>query len=135
MTIYKPKPISLAMIICDTIIEDSKTGKKSIIGMFNNIFSEKIPCIHSQISILILLTEGTGKYPIKVRCLQVGEEKEILTINGNINFENPHQIVDMNIELDGVEFPQYGDYRFEVLTRDTLICARRFTVSKVKKKR
>ncbi len=32
-----PTPIGLAIVICDQIIEDKLTGKKSLIGIFNQI--------------------------------------------------------------------------------------------------
>ena len=38
----KPSPIPLTMVICDTVIDDRKTGKKSLIGLFNNINADRV---------------------------------------------------------------------------------------------
>ncbi|HPS20628.1 MAG TPA: hypothetical protein PKY78_06550 [Candidatus Omnitrophota bacterium] len=125
----KPSPIPLTMVICDTVIDDRKTGKKSLIGLFNNINAEKVPFIHSRMNVFICLTEGVGDYAGRLRCINMNTEKILFEMNGNVHFTNPHQVVEFDFELCGLNFPQFGEYRFELLCNDKLVIARQFKIT------
>lgn len=131
----KPSLISLSMVICDTVIDDRRTGKKSLVGLFNNITSSVIPCVHPRLNVFVSLTEGNGDYVAKLRCLKVGDEKEIFFMEGPVRFSDPRQILEFNFEILGIAFPDYGDYRFEFLCNDVPIIARKFRVSQNKQNR
>lgn len=124
----KPKLIALAMIVCDMVIDDRKTGKKSLIGMFNNITAAKVPSIHPRLNVFISLTEGNGEYAGKLRCSYVNENKPVAEIGGPISFKNPQQIIEFNFELRGLPLIKYGNYRFDFLCNDELLISRKFTV-------
>lgn len=128
----KPRPHHLAMVICDSVIEDKVTGKKSLIGIFNNIHASNAPCIHPRLNVFVALTEGHGAYKMLLRCLKVGDELEILKMEGDLSFSDPRQIVEFNCEIAGLSFPSYGDYRFEILFDGIPIVARKFQVSQNK---
>lgn len=129
--IKKPRPIPLAMLIFDTLIEDRMTGKKSLIGMFNNINSAVAPCIHPQISVFLVMTEGIGDYEGVLRCVNDEEAKPIMEMKGPVAFKDPNQIVEINFELRNVRFPRYGEYRFEFSCGGELLISRKFAVSPV----
>lgn len=61
-------PIGLALIPCDCIIEDKKTCKKSLIGIFGNINVNALPCPMPSTSILVSMTGGTGEYLCEIIC-------------------------------------------------------------------
>ncbi len=127
--IKKPKPMALVMAICDVVIDDKTTGKKSLVGLFNNITTSTVPCAHPRLNVFLSLTEGTGVYTMRLRCLQVGKETDLFGMEGQINFQSPKQIVEFNFEMINVPFPDYGEYRFEVLCDSEPIIARRFQIS------
>lgn len=129
----KPNPMHLSMVICDSVIEDKLTGKKSLIGIFNNINVYTVPCVHPRLNVFIALTEGNGQYKVQMRCLKVGDERKILSIDGEVSFNEPRQIIELNFDIAGMKFPDYGDYRFEFLTEGRLVVARKFRVSEINK--
>ena len=63
----KPTPIGLAIVVCDQIIEDKLTGKKSLIGIFNQIGTNNFPCRHPQMCVFVSLTEGRGQCAARLR--------------------------------------------------------------------
>ena len=83
----KPVPIPLAMLICDTVIEDKLTGKKSLIGLFNSINAKSVPITHPSLNVYITLTEGRGSYEGKLRCLI--DNDTVLEIGGPLTFKHP----------------------------------------------
>ncbi|MBU1783832.1 MAG: hypothetical protein KJ995_05460 [Candidatus Omnitrophica bacterium] len=128
--ISKPKPIPLAMIICDTVIEDKKTGKKSLIGIFDNINSPVAPCVHSRLNIFVSLTEGIGQYVGKMRCVQSDTNAVIFENTGEMIFKDRHQRIEFNFELYSLRFPEFGKYRFDFFCDDQPIIGRKFNVIK-----
>lgn len=130
----KPKPIPLAMILCDTMIEDRLTGKKSLIGIFNNIAARKIPCQHANLNVFCILTEGIGQYRGCLRCTSLTDGKSILNISGPINFPNRLATAEFNFELKNVVFPLAGQYVFELLCDDQPVISRKFNVAQLKTK-
>ena len=127
----KPNPIPLAMIICDLVIEDRLTGKKSLIGLFDDITAKKVPTTHSSLNVYVALTEGHGSYEIKLKCL--AESDVVLELGGPVLFKNPHQIVEWNFTLRNLHLPKYGKYRFDLLCNDKLVISKKFKVSPITK--
>lgn len=125
----KPKLIPLSMIICDTVIEDRKTGKKTLVGLFNKINARNVPVTITSFNVYIALTEGNGIYESKLKCLK--DEKHVLEIEGPVDFHSPRQIVEMNYTLRNIVFPEYGEYRIELLCNDTLVISRKFNISPI----
>ncbi len=128
--ISKPKPIPLAMVICDTVIEDKKTGKKSLIGMFDNIGSAVIPCVHSRLNVFVSLTEGVGQYAGKMRCTSSDTNAVVFESTVEMMFKDRHQRIELNFELFNLRFPEFGEYRFDLLCDDQPIIGRKFNVIK-----
>jgi hypothetical protein len=124
----KPMPIALAMIICDTVIEDKLTNKKTLIGVFNRVNSPKAPCIHPCVNVFLSLTEGIGEYDCTLKCIEVSTEKSILDLKGKINFTDRKEIAELNFELRGIMFPNFGEYRFEFYSNNEPLISRRFLV-------
>ena len=127
--VIKAKLIPLSMVRCDTVIEDKRTGKKSLVGLFNNITVAKAPCTHPRLNVFISLTEGNGDYVGRLRCIKEGDEQEIFAMEGQVRFSNPRQILEYNFEIIGMAFPDFGNYRFEFLCNNELVIARKFMVS------
>ncbi|MDD4909825.1 MAG: hypothetical protein PHR44_04005 [Candidatus Omnitrophica bacterium] len=128
----KPNPIPLAMVLCDMVIDDRKTGKKSLVGIFSNINATKVPCIHPRLNVFISLTEGNGEYAGKLKCLYVDKDKTVAELAGPILFQSPHQIIDFNFELCGLPLVAFGNYRFDFYCNEELVISRKFTVSQRK---
>ena len=54
-------PQVLAMVICDTVIDDRISGKKSLIGLFDAIATTHLPCTVNELYVFLALTEHTTK--------------------------------------------------------------------------
>jgi hypothetical protein len=124
-----PTPSGLAIVVCDQIIEDKLTNKKSLIGIFNNINAGSFPCRHPQISVFVSLTEGRGTCNARLRI--VGEESDevIADVNGPIQFPDVNAVVELVFNLVGLVFPSPGLYSIEFYCDDALVLERRFHVS------
>ncbi len=131
----KPIPKPLAMIICDMVMDDRKTGKKILIGTFNNIDAVNFPVMHMQLSIFLSLTNGHGRYQGCLRCVNLSSGKSIVDLKGPIAFPNPLDVVEINFVLRKMIFPVPGMYAFQLFCDDELILDRKFKVSKIGKQK
>lgn len=128
----KPPPISSGLIICDTVIEDRLTNKKSLIGVFNNISAKNVPIKHSNVHLFSILQDGRGIYKARVTCTHRETQKTILEISGDINFGEGISVIELSFSLRGIVFEHFGIYDFDFFCDDRPVASRSFTVSQIK---
>ncbi len=124
----RPKLIPLSMVICDSVIQDIKTRKKSLIGIFSQINAVVVPVQHPHISVFLVLTEGNGRYVCDLRCVRDDDGAVIMKAQGAIEFKDPQQILELVFDLKGPVFPAFGHYRFEFLAEQDPVISRKITV-------
>ncbi len=111
-----PDPICLNVILCDTVIEDKRTGKKTLVGVFNEILVTRLPAQHDCMFLFVSLTNCRGQHDVTIQISREVEEGEqtIVQINGQINGQNPVEVVDLVFELRGVPIASAGVYHIDV---------------------
>src|SRR4051812_28041201 len=57
-------PEVLAMILCDLVITDVETNKKSLIGLFDQVETATLPCVVHELHVYLSLTDGHGVLPV-----------------------------------------------------------------------
>ena len=128
----QPIPSGLAIVVCDLIIEDKLTSKKSLIGIFNQIATQDFPYRHPQISVFVSLTEGRGQCAARLRIIHDESDHVVAEVKGSIEFPDIHAVFELNFNLVGLVFPQPGTYSIEFYCDDALVLERRFNVTHVK---
>ncbi len=124
-------PQVLAMIICDMVIDDRNSGKKSLIGLFDAIATTALPCTINELHVYVALTDGYGTLNAKVRCVKAATDDELFGVTEEVKFPDPLAVVERNLSFCGFEFPDAGEYRFQLYADKTLLCERKFHVSLV----
>ncbi len=130
-----PSPTCSAIIVCDGVIEDRRTNKKSLIGLFNRVLCRQIPTTLQQLTIFVQLTGGHGKYKLSVRLISLSHEAAVpvIEIGGTVEFPSPTDVVEIVFELKPVAFEVEGKHSIEVLANGIPIGATNFIVSKLEK--
>lgn len=103
-------PMGLSLIVCDTVIEDKHTSKKSLIGLFDRIQAQRLPCTHPAMSVFVSVTGGRGEYPCEILCRHQDGQTMAFSAKGQVVLRDPRQVVDMVFRLSGVRFPAEGLY-------------------------
>lgn len=124
----KEKPIAEALIICDEIITEAITNKKSLIGTFNSIVSHSFPMQHPKLCVYTAMTNGQGHMSGELRCVRLDDQQEIFKAAGEVQFADPTQVVELSFNLRNIPFERPGLYSFELITADELLLEKRFTV-------
>ena len=119
----------VAMIICDQIITEMGTNKKSIIGCFNNVFSPTFPCVHPTFFVFIMLTNGRGGFKTKLKCINEKDNSVLFEVGGSVIFNDPMQTAEIAFKLVNLTFPNAGSYAIQLWCDDDLLMPRKINVT------
>lgn len=126
-------PTLNAMLICDQVIAERRTNKKSLIGIFENINAPKFPFTHSSLSIYIKLTEAKGKYKFRLELVDL-EKNEVIGKGETpkpLNFDDSLKTHELVFVMNTLEFKHPGKYEFRVFANNNLFAQKTFQVKKV----
>ena len=123
-----PPPVLLAILICDTIIDDRRTNKKSLIGLFNQITAVEVPVQHPSLHLFVSLTNGHNVAEGIVRVVESDSDEVLSEMSGEIEFPDPMAVVELDFAIHDIVFPDEGEYRFQIICNDVLLGERRFVV-------
>lgn len=123
-----PQPRVNAIIICDALITDRDTGKRSLIGVFTNIRARTFPAAHPQLSVYVRLIDAQGWYAVKLELVRV-ETMETIG-EGTIQVEIPDRLRyhEIGFNLRGLSFPAPGQYEFRLYANDAYLTHQTFQV-------
>ena len=120
-------PVCVATVICNEIIEDKRTGNKSIIGIFNAIATTLVPATHPRMTVMASVTNAEREITVRL-ILRGPEGREMLSAEARVPTRGPGEVVDLLFELNNITFDEFGDYVFELIYGVKVIGARRFMV-------
>lgn len=123
----RERPMCVALVICDDVLEDRRTGNKSLIGLFNNIATVNLPAVHPRMFLVASLTSGRGAWPFSFR-VAAPSGREILRMQDTVEFTNPLAVHDLVVEVRSLPIEEEGVYFVDLLVGETPMANRRFTV-------
>jgi hypothetical protein len=121
-------PTLVSLLICDQVIDDKMSNKKSAIGIFNMILVGKLPAAIHQMAILASLTELSGKVELELRLVRDADDAVLFGGKGAVEAPDPLAVVDLLFSMTGVQIPAAGQYAFELLSKGEILGRRRFQV-------
>jgi len=119
-------PTLVSLLICDQVIDDRLSGKKSAIGLFSTIVVPGLPTRVQHMAVMATLTEITGRTPLQLRLVRDDDNYVLMRTDGHVEAPNPLALVDLVFALQGVPFDRAGQYAFELLSQGELLGRRRF---------
>lgn len=121
-------PEVLAMILCDQVITDVQTNKKSLIGLFDQIETASLPCVIHELHIYLSLTDGHGRLPMAVTCVADDGGDELFRGDSEVEFSDPLQVVELQFIFPNARFPRAGEYRVQLSALGQVLRERKFLV-------
>ena len=125
-----PVPKANAMLICDSVITDKETNKKSLIGIFEHINAFKFPCMHHSLAVYIKLTDARGKYKFRLELVDLEENLiiEKTELPQDININNPLGTYELVINFGRLTFKHAGEYEFRMFANNKIFEQKKFSV-------
>ena len=127
------KPVANAVLICDRVITEEGTKKKSLIGIFEKIGSTKFPCMHYFMAVYVKLTNALGKYVFRLELVDLDKDKVInkAEIAKEILIEDPLGTHELVFNLNGLKFDSPGKYEFRILANSITFGQKAFFVEEI----
>ena len=123
------KPSVQAFLVCDQVIEDSLTKKKSLIGIFTHLQAGVFPFQHQQMGLYFCFTDAEGTYNFDIDLIYLNNEQLICRATlPNIVIDDRLQISDFGINIPSLIFPAPGRYEFRLRMEGSLIAQKDFSV-------
>jgi hypothetical protein len=119
------KPLVTTIVLCDSIMREEVHGKHTLVGVFSSVYATKFPCYCGALCIFTALTNGRGKMPLELRCMNASTGEVAASIEKQAAFSDPNQILEIPFVLRGITFPEPGVYSFELRSDDELLAETR----------
>lgn len=112
-------PSVLSFLICDMIIIEAGTGKKSIVGVFDTMYAHGEPG-WSRIGVYARLTDMEGAYKFTIRLVHLGDQEELIAWveTPENRVDDRLAMVEIALNLPPVRFPKLGRYEFQLFAND-----------------
>ena len=128
----QPLPIVKAFLICDQVIHDAQTGKKSLIGVFHELRADRFPAVHPMLWIYANLTDARGRYNFEIRLVEMSKNEVLGTGNPPpIEIPGPLQTTELSAQLRNVTLPRAGMYEFHLSANNQLVATKAIRVLQV----
>jgi hypothetical protein len=123
------RPSVQAFLVCDQVIEDSLTKKKSLIGIFTHLQAVTFPFQHQHMGLYFCLTDAEGTYQFEIDLVCLNSEQLVCRATlSNIVITDRLQISDFGVNIPSLVFPIPGRYEFRLKMNGHLIAQKDFTV-------
>ncbi len=116
-----PIPTLLAFIVCDTVIHDAGTQKKTLVGIFDRVQSPTAPFAINSVGLYAKMVEGSGPYTIRVRMVNLKDESPVMEISTNANWNAPEMPLELGMNLLGIPLKEFGTYEFQLFANDIFL--------------
>lgn len=125
-------PSVQAFLVCDCVIEDSLTKKKSLIGLFTHLQSVTFPFQHHQLGLYFCMTDAEGTYHVEIDLMFVNTDQLVCRASlPDIVIGDRLQISDFGINIPALLFPAPGRYEFRLRMNGRMIAQKDFHVVQV----
>jgi hypothetical protein len=125
-----PTPSVKAILICDQVIHEAGSNRKSLIGIFEEIHLPKFPAHYPRIAVYVNLTDANGEYVLEMR-LQGEDGNEVgRGQTPRMRIENPLATCEFALQIQNLVLPAPGQYEFQIFTNGDFLTSKTFRVRK-----
>src|ERR1700679_1654147 len=114
-----PIPSAIAMLICDQIIIEQGTSKKSLIGLFENLNALSFPA-QTRLSIFAKLTDASGHYDFLIRIVNLKDEILLSEVKTQLDIKDMTG-AELVVNFVGMVFPEPGKYEFQLYANEVYL--------------
>jgi hypothetical protein len=114
------QPYVGAILLCDAIITEETTRKKTLVGIFDRVLSPVFPSAH-RFSVYVKLTDAQGSYRVRLDFVDISGDQVIERLEfGPIDVLDRLVPAELAIAI-GATVPAPGAYEFRLFTNDAYL--------------
>jgi hypothetical protein len=108
-----------AFLLCDAATDQQ--GKLNVLGAFDNIWTKKVPTVHPACAVVARVRFEKieeGSHPIRIHIIDedgkpIGPNLQG-TVNVNVGGDMDSGIANIVLNIQGLKFEKYGQYRIDI---------------------
>jgi hypothetical protein len=108
-----PIPSVVAMLICDQIITEQVTNKKTLIGVFDKLSSPNFPTMMPRLAIYVKLADAAGDYLFRLRIVKLKDESPLAELRLAAQVADTEEYTELAINMPFL-VPERGKYEFQL---------------------
>lgn len=128
------KPLCIALLVCESVIQNSRTQNKSFIEAFNTMGAAAVPVNANRLMVVLTLTNVTGHGKFRL-IINTPSGPELVRMECELTKGNPLEHYDWLFDLSGILLPEFGTYQINVHFEDEVLAGRPFTLAQMKPNR
>ncbi len=133
--VLPPLPKVNAFLICDHVIHEAGTNKKTLVGIFHNINAHAFPCTHHSMCIYANLIDAMGPYDFEIRLIELSSGAKVGNASlPTIKINDRLRPAEICINLQGITFTRPGKYEFQLYGNKEIIASKDFLVDKMERR-
>ena len=117
------------MLVCDQVITEVGSNKKSLIGVFDNFSSPSYPAMVPRLAIYVKLADAVGDYLFKLRIVKLKDEALIAEISLQAKIQDVSQYGELALNMASIPIPEPGKYEIQLYAGDEYL--HRITINAV----
>lgn len=124
-------PITQTFILCDLVITDEATKKKTLVGVFDRIWVSNFPAKHTPAALYMRLFDAQGDCDLRVDYVKADDQSVLGQVTGKMQSVKRHTTVEFAIALPPIDIPAPGDYEFRLWINELYAHRVRFTAEQL----
>ena len=115
-------PSLISLLLCDQVIVDSRTGKKSIIGLFKSINLAEVPFAFGGFTLFARLADVDGSYTFQVNVVDLSQDKTLASVKtSEANAPEAARYIDLLLTIPPVPFERPAVHEFQLFANDVYL--------------
>ena len=128
---YGDGPVCVAMLICHDVIEDKRSGNKTVVNIFNSVGANQLPATQQRLTVMATITNNKEETPLQLVVRTPGGVEEV-NAAGVLPPTQTDDAVDVLFELHGMQIREYGQYQIELTSNGERLAMRKFRCLQVR---
>ena len=120
-------PVPMAFLICDQVITDEATKKKTLVGVFDHVMVKQFPARHGPVALYARLFDSEGTHDCSVEYVRTDTQEVLGNAKGQISVRSRNKTFEFSINLPAVDIPEPGEYEFRLYLGNRLMHRARLT--------
>lgn len=116
-----PLPSIVAALLCDRVITEAGTNKKTVVGVFDTLHAVQLP-FQVQFSLYIRLTDAQGRYRFEVKIVHLETDTPLAGARtSELQMGDPLGYYELVMPFPSIPFPTEGRYEFQIYANDVYV--------------
>lgn len=110
------------MLVCDSIITEAQTNKKTLVGVFDTWHVPQTPFTIGPFWVYIKMTDATGKYIFRLKLVVLDNEKVVAeAVTREVEIKDRLSAFEIPLPMPPIPIPEFGGYELQIYANDVYV--------------